>query len=138
MTQEIAIGSLDTPIGVLWMACSEQGVCKLVFPREGAKTALDRWLVGQMPEHKLTAGSPLLEQTCAELGAYFARSRHDFSVPLDLHGQPFQRRVWQALTDIPYGHTVSYGELARKLTTPQAARAVGAACGANPVPIIAP
>jgi O6-methylguanine-DNA--protein-cysteine methyltransferase len=138
MTQDIAVGSLDTPIGVLWMACSERGICKLVFPNEGAQAALDRWLASHLPVHQRTAGSPLLEQASAELSAYFAGARQDFTVPLELHGQPFQRRVWQALTAIPYGHTVSYGELARRLAAPQAARAVGAACGANPVPIIAP
>jgi O-6-methylguanine DNA methyltransferase len=138
MLEQLAVGSLDTPIGVLWVACSSQGVCKLVFPREGAKAALDRWLGTHLPGHEATATSELLEQTHAELSEYFAGTRHDFTVPLDLRGQPFQRSVWHALTTIPYGHTVSYGELARTLATPRAARAVGAACGANPVPVIAP
>src|SRR5687768_17073236 len=138
MLEQFAAGSLDTPIGILWVACSERGVCKLVFPREGDKAALDRWLDSHLPTRKPTATSALLEQTYAELSGYFAGTRHDFTVPLDLRGQPFQRRVWRALTDIPYGHTVSYGGLARTLATPKAARAVGAACGANPVPVIAP
>jgi O-6-methylguanine DNA methyltransferase len=59
-------------------------------------------------------------------------------VPLDLRGSPFHRRVWRALTSIPYGRTVSYGSIARDLGLPKAARAVGAACGANPVPLVAP
>jgi O6-methylguanine-DNA--protein-cysteine methyltransferase len=138
MVEQIAVGSLDTPIGVLWMACSEQGVCKVIFPREGAKAALERWLASDMPTHELITTSALLERTYAELDAYFAGSRHDFTLPLDLRGSPFQRSVWRALTTIPYGRTVSYGDLARTLGTPKAARAVGAACGANPVPIIAP
>jgi O-6-methylguanine DNA methyltransferase len=138
MLEQLAVGSFDTPIGVLWVACSAQGVCKLVFPREGAKSALDRWLGTHLPRHESTTSSALLEQTSAELGEYFAGTRHAFTVPLDLRGQPFQRSVWHALTTIPYGHTVSYGELARTLATPKAARAVGAACGANPVPVIAP
>ena len=79
-----------------------------------------------------------MEQTRAELGEYFAGTRHDFTLPLDLRGSPFYQRVWLALTQIPYGRTVSYGELAHTLGAPKAARAVGAACGANPVPIIAP
>ena len=138
MLEQLAVGSLDTPIGVLWLACTEQGVCKLVFPREGAKAALDRWLGAYLPRHELTGTSALLEQTSVELSEYFAGSRHDFAVPLDLRGQPFQRSVWHALTTIPYGHTVSYGKLARTLDAPRAARAVGAACGANPVPVVAP
>jgi len=138
MLEHIAVGSLDTPIGLLRIACSEQGVCKLVFPHEGAPAALDHWLVSHLPEHKRSATSGLLEQTYAELEAYFSGACRDFTVPLDFRGQPFQRRVWHALTEIPHGRTVSYGELARRLTAPKAARAVGAACGANPVPVIAP
>jgi O-6-methylguanine DNA methyltransferase len=138
MVEQIAVGSIDTPIGVLRLACSERGVCKLVFPREGAQAALDRWLAAHLPAHELAATSVLLEQATTELGEYFARTRHDFSLALDLRGRSFHQRVWRALTNIPYGHTVSYGDLARTLGAPKAARAVGAACGANPVPIIAP
>jgi methylated-DNA-[protein]-cysteine S-methyltransferase len=138
MLEHIAVGALDTPIGLLRIACSERGVCRLVFPAEGAQAALDRWLVSHMPEHKRSDTSGLLEQTCAELGAYFSGARRDFTVPLDFRGRPFQQRVWHALTAIQHGHTVTYGELARTLAAPKAARAVGAACGANPVPVIAP
>jgi O-6-methylguanine DNA methyltransferase len=138
MLEQLAVGSLDTPIGMLWIACSEQGVCKLVFPREGAKAALDRWLASHLPRHERGPTNALLEQTRAELSTYFDGTRHAFTVPLDLRGQPFQRSVWHALTTIPYGRTASYGELARMLGAPKAARAVGTACGANPVPVIAP
>jgi len=135
---QVSVGSLDTPIGVLWIACSEQGICKVVFPREGAKVAVDRWLASHLPTHELTTTSVFLEQANAELSAYFAGTRDDFTLPLDLRGSAFHQRVWHALTTIPYGRTISYGDLARRLGTPKAARAVGAACGANPVPIIAP
>jgi O-6-methylguanine DNA methyltransferase len=138
MVEQVAVGSLDTPIGVLWMACSEHGVCKLVFAREGAKATLNRWLAVHRPTHVLTATSTLLEQTGAELREYFAGTRHDFTLSLDFQGSFFHQRVWRVLTQIPYGHTISYGKLAHRLDAPKAARAVGAACGANPVPIIAP
>ena len=138
MVEQVAVGSLDTPIGVLWMACSERGVCKLIFPREGAEAALDHWMALSIPGRKLATISALLERTCAELSEYFAGTRHDFTLPLDFQGSSFHQRVWLALTQIPYGCTVSYGSLARTLNAPKAARAVGAACGANPVPIIAP
>ena len=138
MIERVAIGSLDTPIGVLWMACSERGACKVVFPGGGSKATLDHWLAAHLPTGEQTTTSALLEQTCAELGEYFAGIRHDFTLPVDLRGSPFSQRVWMALINIPYGRTVSYGMLARTLGAPKAARAVGAACGANPVPIIAP
>jgi O6-methylguanine-DNA--protein-cysteine methyltransferase len=138
MVEQMAIGSLETPIGTLWMACSERGVSKLVFPREGARAAVDRWLAAYHPSSTVTTMSAMLARTEGELHEYFAGTRDDFTVPLDLRGSAFQRRVWQALGTIPYGRTVSYGSLARTLGVPTAARAVGTACGANPVPIIAP
>jgi methylated-DNA-[protein]-cysteine S-methyltransferase len=74
-----------------------------------------------------------------QLEQYFAGERLDFDLPLDLDGAtPFRRRVWTALVEIPYGATVSYGELARQLGVPSAARAVGAANGSNPISIIVP
>jgi methylated-DNA-[protein]-cysteine S-methyltransferase len=138
MHEQVAIGSLDTPIGNLWMACSEQGVCKLVFPGEGAKAKIERWLAEHQPTPTLTAANTLLERTEAELDEYFAGTRRAFTLPLDFQGSAFHQRVWRALTQIPHGHTFSYGKLAQELDAPKAARAVGAACGANPVPIIAP
>jgi methylated-DNA-[protein]-cysteine S-methyltransferase len=138
MHEQIAIGTLDTPIGRLWMACSEQGVCKVVFPGEGAKATIDRWLSAHKPAPPSSPANVWLERTDAELREYFAASRQTFTLPLDLQGSAFHQRVWRALTQIPFGHTISYGKLAQQLDAPKAARAVGAACGANPVPIIAP
>jgi methylated-DNA-[protein]-cysteine S-methyltransferase len=73
-----------------------------------------------------------------QLEAYFAGSRETFDVPLDLQGTDFQRRVWAGLLEIPYGETMSYGELARRVARPGASRAVGLANGRNPVAIIVP
>ncbi|MFG2193568.1 methylated-DNA--[protein]-cysteine S-methyltransferase [Streptomyces sp. NPDC048639] len=73
-----------------------------------------------------------------QLDAYFAGDRTDFDLPLHLHGTPFQQRVWTALLEIPYGRTLSYGELADRLGNPSASRAVGLANGKNPVSIIVP
>jgi methylated-DNA-[protein]-cysteine S-methyltransferase len=73
-----------------------------------------------------------------QLDEYFAGTRTDFDLPLSLHGTDFQRRVWLELTRIPYGETISYGELARRIGRPNAMRAVGLANGRNPVSIIVP
>lgn len=81
---------------------------------------------------------PVLKQTAAELREYFAGVRTDFTVPLSLAGTAFQQSVWAELCHIPYGATWSYVELARRIGSPQASRAVGAANGRNPVPIIVP
>ncbi len=73
-----------------------------------------------------------------QLAEYFAGHRREFDVPLALEGTPFQREVWRALQDIPYGTTTSYGEVARRIGRPSAVRAVGLANGRNPVSIIVP
>jgi methylated-DNA-[protein]-cysteine S-methyltransferase len=74
----------------------------------------------------------------AQLDEYFAGARTTFEVPLAMAGTPFQLRVWSALQEIPYGETVSYGEIARRVGEPSAARAVGLANGSNPVSVIVP
>ena len=73
-----------------------------------------------------------------QLSEYFAGERRQFDVSLDMAGSPFQRRVWEALRDIPYGEITSYGELARRVGRPSAARAVGLANGRNPISVIVP
>ncbi len=80
--------------------------------------------------------SPLLKETEAQILAYVRYPHHQFDLPIRLEGTPFQRQVWQALCDIPPGLPLTYGQLAKNLCT--APRAVGGACGANPIPIIVP
>ena len=82
--------------------------------------------------------SVVLKETERQLAEYFAGERTEFDLPLAAEGTPFQRRVWAALCDIPYGETISYGELARLVDRPEAARAVGAANGQNPIAIVVP
>jgi methylated-DNA-[protein]-cysteine S-methyltransferase len=74
----------------------------------------------------------------AQLDAYFAGEITSFDLPLSPRGTPFQQRVWAALRDIPFGETTSYGELARRIGDPKAVRAVGAANGRNPLPLVVP
>jgi len=78
------------------------------------------------------------EDVVAQLDSYFKGERRDFDVELEAKGTPFQARVWTALSGIPYGETVSYMEVARRVGSPKAVRAVGRAVGANPLPIIVP
>ena len=80
----------------------------------------------------------LFKEAIAQLDAYFSGELRRFDLPLAPEGTAFQREVWSALTAIPYGETVSYGELARRLGRPAATRAVGAANGRNPIPIVIP
>ena len=85
-----------------------------------------------------TEACPLLDRAVAQLAEYFAGERLDFDLPLDPTGTPFQRTTWLALREIPYGETVSYGEIARRVGAPDAPRAVGTANGCNPISIIVP
>jgi methylated-DNA-[protein]-cysteine S-methyltransferase len=88
------------------------------------------------PEWRLA--DELFADVRAQLSEYFAGERRDFDVSLALEGTPFQRRVWSALREIPYGETTTYGELAHRLNKPAASRAVGLANGRNPIAVIVP
>lgn len=83
-------------------------------------------------------GHPQLAEAARQLRAYFAGELREFRLALDLRGTGFQKRVWRELTAIPYGETRSYGEIASAIGAPRAVRAVGAANGANPAPIVVP
>ena len=118
--------TLETPIGELRLVASTTGLQSVYFP--GTPPALEA-------EDGTT---PVLAETVAQLEAYFAGTRTTFSLPLDLRGTEFQRAAWRALAAIPYGETVSYAEQAHRIGRPDAVRAVGAANGSNPLPIVLP
>lgn len=80
----------------------------------------------------------LLDRAAEQLAEYFAGERRDFDLPVAPRGTEFQRRAWAQLLEIPYGETLTYGEQARRIDAPTASRAVGAANGANPIPIVIP
>lgn len=121
---------LDTPIGPLQLAASDAGLHAIDFPQ--ARPPLRGRAHWQAGNHAL------LRETAAQLRAYFARRLRRFDLPLAADGTAFQREVWQALARIPYGTTTSYVGLARELGRPTASRAVGAANGRNPIPIVVP
>jgi len=121
---------LQSPIGELVITASASGLTGVWFP--GAD------LPGVQPDDGREPPSGHLARACEQLAEYFAGARTAFDLPLDPPGTPFQRRVWSALRTIPYGTTVSYSELARRLGDVRATRAVGAANGKNPIPIIVP
>ena len=89
-------------------------------------------------EGSLPGTHPIASEAARQLRAYFAGELRRFRLPLDLRGTPFQLRVWQELERIPYGETRSYSQIAEAVGAPRAVRAVGAANGANPIPIVVP
>jgi len=115
---------VDTPIGPLGLAASDSALQSVTF--NGGRLR---------PEGR----SPVLDEAARQLKAYFEGELVAFDLPLELHGTEFQRQCWRALSTIPYGQTVSYGEQARRLGLgSDKARAVGAANGQNPLPLVLP
>lgn len=90
------------------------------------------------PDWRYEPDSKILRKAALQLEEYFAGHRRAFRIPLKFHGTPFQVKVWNALTEIPWGATLSYGELARRVGKAGAARAVGGAVGRNPISVIVP
>ena len=84
------------------------------------------------------ANTGLAKLVCTQLDEYFRGERRHFSIPMESEGTYFQKKVWEEMTKIPYGKTVSYGELAANIGNPRAVRAVANACGVNPLPILVP
>lgn len=119
--------ALSTPIGELLLVSDGDALVALRFDdeRRGPPTA-----GGER--------DPVLRSASAQLRAYFAGERTAFDLPLRPGGTPFERRVWGALREIPYGETTSYGAIADRLGEPGAARAVGRANARNPIPVIVP
>ena len=134
-TTRIAARTLKTPVGILQVAASEDSVLSIEFPRRRANPPFERWLRGQLLHQDETS---VLRTALAQLREYFAGKRQRFDVPLAPSGTEFQRRVWELIGAIPYGETVAYGAIAAQMGSLRLARAVGAAVGANPIPIIIP
>ena len=133
----VIVTEIDSPVGVLVAGATDHGVCLLEFrDREilEAQVAKVRARVG--PTGPGT--HPLLDQLHVELLEYFEGRRRDFAVPLVYPGTPFQTKVWNALRAIPFGETISYEELARRVGSPAGQRAAGHANGQNPLAIIIP
>lgn len=122
---------IDSPFGRVLIAGDEKGLTWVAFVRGRQRsTPLTEWV-----EAKRDA---LLRETQRQLDAYFAGRSAGFDLPLDPRGTVFQRRVWRKLVAIPFGKTISYTDLARRVGRPTAIRAVGAANGQNPVSVIIP
>ena len=140
-TQSVVFRS---PLGWAGMAVSERGITMITLPRQ-SKRVVQKELDGatSSPPPALSRGGSesvkMLEKAAKLLGKYFSGERVSFDVPLDLsYYTRFQQAVWKAAAEIPYGETRSYAWIAKRIKKPRAARAVGQALGANPIPIIIP
>jgi methylated-DNA-[protein]-cysteine S-methyltransferase len=121
---------LDSPVGRLWIAGTEDAVSTIRFARPEEEEPEAPW------EECAPVGA--LRTAVAQLREYFAGRRRSFDLPLDCRGTAFQCAVWRELRSIPFGEVISYRELARRVGRPQGSRAVGQANGRNPLPIVVP
>lgn len=126
---EISYTQIESPVGPLLLAGDDSGLREINFVH-GRHSA--------SPDPLWKQDRRAFNEVIAQLEAYFAGKLKDFDVPLAPEGTPFQQKVWKNLCDIPFGETISYGELARRIDNPNASRAVGLANGSNPIPIIIP
>jgi O-6-methylguanine DNA methyltransferase len=137
MTETVIVGPVETSAGIYGAVLSEAGLVRLTFPSEPlAKCEVwaDRWF----PTAECVVDEERLGLVGEQLTAYFGGRLREFSLPIDLRGSAFQVDVWKELLSIPYGTSRSYAQVATAIGRPSAVRAVGAANGANPVPIVVP
>jgi len=118
---------VNSPIGKLLIAGDDSAIRLISFPNRA-----------EVEPGWIATSTGVLDNAARQLREYFDGRRVEFDLPLAPEGTAFQRDVWQKLCEIPYGSTISYGELARRVGNPKASRAVGAANGQNPIPIVIP
>jgi O-6-methylguanine DNA methyltransferase len=137
MSGTIILGTIETPAGPLGAVFSPYGLGRLVFADERLDTC-EAWARRWLPGAAVAYGGPQIDNLAAQLVAYFDGRLRDFNVPLDLRGTPFQLAAWHGLLEVGYGQVRSYAAHAAAIGRPLAIRAVGAANGANPIPILVP
>ncbi|MDR3206918.1 MAG: methylated-DNA--[protein]-cysteine S-methyltransferase [Oscillospiraceae bacterium] len=132
----IAHAAYASPMGTLHLYARDNCIIRLDFA-QSAEAA--RWFDNYFTKERAEEGSPpVIAALARELDEYFAGRRTVFTVPYRLYGTEYRQSVWRALAGIPYGEAITYGELARRVGTPKAARAVGGANHHNPISIVVP
>ena len=135
--EKIYYGEFAHDLGNVRIAATEQGIVQVGLPSESGEKFWS-WLKQQFPNAEFEKNESVTRTAFDQLSEYFAGRRKIFLLELDLQGTEFQKSVWKAILKIPYGRTISYGELARQVGSPDAVRAAGAATGANSIGIIIP
>lgn len=125
---------MESPVGKLLLVADDGGLIELAFAQGRTAPVIDpAWI-----DSSRIGGGAALREPVRQLQAFFAGELRDFDFPLKPRGTAFQQRVWALLREIPFGETISYGELARRVGNPAASRAVGLANGSNPIAIVVP
>ena len=129
--QRIAYCSFPSPLGTVLIAATEKGLCSVKLGEEGPRLLAEEFSAAELVEGELS-------ELKAKILSFIAGEANLARLPLDIRGTVFQRRVWDELRRIPRGETRTYREIARAIGAPDAVRAVGSACGANPVALVVP
>ena len=129
--------SFESKIGLIYVASTDKGVCKICLPRQTKRDFL-RWLREHFDDSEVTDIKSRNREVIDQLTRYFNGKLARFTVSVDMIGTPFQIRVWKELTRISYGNTITYKHLAKRLGTSRGFQAIGRANAANPIPIIVP
>lgn len=134
--EEIRYANGACSLGEILVAATEKGVCAILLGDD--LQSLEDELRAYFPKARLMAGDKDFGRVVGAVIDFVEEPRRGFELPLDIRGTAFQHRVWQALRDIPAGETATYAEIAAQIGAPKAVRAVGAACGANPIAVAVP
>ncbi len=134
---DVAYRTVDSPVGALLLAGTGEGLVRVAFDREGHDEVLA--MLSERVSSRILRAPGRLDPVARQIEEYFAGSRREFDVPLDRRlSSGFRRAVLAHLSDIGYGHTESYAQVAAAAGSPKAVRAVGSACATNPIPVVVP
>ncbi len=135
---KIVSGKVQTPLGEMLACVSDKGLSLFEFTDRKKYDKQINGLKKQLKTEIVSGNHPFLEMLQTQTDEYFTRKKKDFDIPLFLVGTEFQKTVWNALLEIPYGKTVAYSDIANRIEKPKAVRAVANATGANKIAIIIP
>ncbi len=136
MSNTLQVVTWHYPVGPIILGSTQDGLARLMLPRESEDAAMEELNVAW--DGDIIERAEPNQPAIAQLEEYFAGTRTEFNLKLDLQGSTFQEDVWQALINVPFGQTRSYGWVAETIGNPRSVRAVGGANHANPIPIIVP
>lgn len=135
-SSRVFCASFEAPIGVIYIASTEKGLCKIALPKDG-KLSFFSWIKENFAPDSIVDDRKKNSNAIRQLNEYFIGKRTRFDLDVDLIGTTFQLKVWTELTKTPYGRVVTYKQIAKRLHT-EGFRAVGTTIGKNPVPIVIP
>ena len=138
MTNTIITRKYESPCGILLLGSFGDNLCLCDWQGEKHRGLVDKRLRRLLDAELVEGCSEVIDRAISELDEYFAGQRQEFDIPLLFAGTDFQKKVWNKLLEIPYGTTISYGEMARQIGMPKAVRALANANGTNSISIFAP